>query len=86
MGKNLTFGAVEQTVEAHLLGFSGDLYGQVVEINFSQRLRATEKFQGSRALVEQLRNDVLKVESLSQLNLKAPQLQQGSLISASFSR
>ncbi len=86
VGKNLTFGAVEQTVEAHLLGFSGDLYGQVVEINFSQRLRATEKFKGSRALVEQLRNDVLQVESLSQLNLKAPQQKQGSLISASFSR
>ena len=86
VGKNLTFGAVEQTVEAHLIGFSGDLYGQVVEVNFSQRLRGTEKFKGPQALVEQLRNDVLQVESLSRLNLKAPRHERVSLTSADFSR
>ena len=86
VGKNLTFGAVEQTVEAHLIGFSGDLYGQVVEVNFFQRLRATEKFKDTHALVEQLRDDVLQVESLSQLNLGTHQLERVSLKSASFSR
>jgi len=86
VGKNLTFGAVEQTVEAHLIGFSGDLYGQVVEVNFFQRLRATEKFKDTHALVEQLRDDVLQVESLSQLNLGTHQLERVALKSASFSR
>ena len=85
VGKNLTFGDATKTVEVHLLGFSGDLYGQLLQVEFFQRLRSTEKFEGVDALTKQLHADVTKVESLSQLNLENPQAQRVSLSSASFS-
>ena len=74
VGKNLTFSAATKTVEVHLLGFSGDLYGQLLQVEFFQRLRSTEKFEGVDALTKQLHADVAAVESLSQLNLEKPQL------------
>ena len=85
VGKNLTFGAANKTIEVHLLGFSGDLYGQVLQVEFFQRIRATEKFEGVDALTKQLHADVAQIESLSQLNLEKPQAQRVSLSSASFS-
>ncbi len=75
VGRNLTFGATDKTIEVHLLGFSGDLYGQLLQVEFFQRLRSTEKFEGVGALTEQLRADVAKVESLSLLNVEKPQAQ-----------
>jgi riboflavin kinase/FMN adenylyltransferase len=85
VGKNLTFGAANKTIEVHLLGFSGDLYGQVLQVEFFQRIRATEKFEGVDALTKQLHADVTQIESLSQLNLEKPQVQRVSVSSASFS-
>ncbi len=85
VGKNLTFNAVNKTMEVHLLGFSGDLYGQLLQVEFFQRLRPTEKFEGVDALTKQLHADVAAVESLSQLNLKKLHAQRVSLSSASFS-
>jgi len=84
VGKNLTFNAVNKTMEVHLLGFSGDLYGQLLQVEFFQRLRSTEKFEGVDALTKQLHADVAEVESLSQLNLEKPHAQRVSLSSASF--
>ena len=40
-----------QTVEAHLLDFDGDLYNQVIEVAFVERLRDEVKFSGIEALV-----------------------------------
>ena len=85
VGKNLTFNAVNKTIEVHLLGFSGDLYGQLLQVEFFQRLRPIEKFEGVDALTKQLHADVAAVESLSQLNLEKPHAQRVSLSSASFS-
>ena len=58
IGKNLTFAAACPTVEVHLIGFSGDLYGQPLRVAFGRRLRGTQRFAGIDALVEQLRRDV----------------------------
>jgi riboflavin kinase/FMN adenylyltransferase len=44
--------------EAHLLGFSGDLYGRRLEISFEARLRAERRFPGPEALREQIARDV----------------------------
>ncbi len=46
------------TVEAHLLDFSGDLYGKQLRLTFEARLRDERKFDGIEALKAQLHKDV----------------------------
>jgi riboflavin kinase/FMN adenylyltransferase len=45
-------------VEAYLLDFEGDLYGQTVRIAFAERLRGERRFDSVDALVEQMERDV----------------------------
>ncbi len=58
IGPNATFGETKPSVEAHLIDFSGDLYGRRVEVDFTVRLRATRKFAGVDELLAQIRADV----------------------------
>jgi riboflavin kinase/FMN adenylyltransferase len=58
VGSNPTFGEGASKVEAHLLGFSGELTGQALALDFVRRLRDTRAFAGAAELVEQLRRDV----------------------------
>lgn len=46
------------TVEAHLLDFSGDLYGRELEVHFVERLRDEQKFNGVEALLVQIERDI----------------------------
>ena len=45
-------------VEAHLIGFEGDLYGRTVRLDFLERLRDEERFESAAELVEQMKEDV----------------------------
>jgi riboflavin kinase / FMN adenylyltransferase len=45
-------------IEAHLIDFEGDLYGQELRIEFLQRLRGEKLFASVDALVEQIGQDV----------------------------
>ncbi|MCX6036779.1 MAG: bifunctional riboflavin kinase/FAD synthetase [Chloroflexi bacterium] len=45
-------------VEAHLLDFNRDLYGQQVRLEFVEYLRPEEKFLSVEALVEQIQADI----------------------------
>ncbi len=45
-------------VEAHLLDFEGDLYGQEVRVSFVERLRDEERFDDIASLVAQIGRDV----------------------------
>ncbi|MDI6769714.1 MAG: bifunctional riboflavin kinase/FAD synthetase [Anaerolineales bacterium] len=45
-------------VEAHLLDFDRDLYGQEVTLEFVERLREERKFPSVEALVEQIQADI----------------------------
>jgi riboflavin kinase/FMN adenylyltransferase len=45
-------------VEAHLIGFRGDLYGRDLEIEFVRRLREERKFPSLAALAAQIAADV----------------------------
>ena len=58
LGPLPTFGVAIPRVEAHLIGFSGDLYGQMLALDFVSRLRDPARFSGPEALVHQLRTDV----------------------------
>jgi len=45
-------------VEAHLIDFDGDLYGERAAVRFAARLRDEQRFSGIDALAAQLRSDV----------------------------
>lgn len=45
-------------VEVHLLDFSGDIYGQELEINFAKKLRDEQKFLSLELLREQIQRDI----------------------------
>lgn len=46
------------TVESHLLDFSGDLYGQVLTLEFLAYLRPEQKFADLQALLTQIQKDI----------------------------
>jgi riboflavin kinase/FMN adenylyltransferase len=45
-------------VEAHLIGFEGDLYGRDVRLDLLERLRDELRFDSAEELVEQMKEDV----------------------------
>lgn len=48
----------ELVAEAHLLDFTGDLYGREAELSFLAQLRGEQKFDGPDALREQIARDI----------------------------
>lgn len=58
VGKRPTFGGTESVVEAHVLDFSGDLYGKEITVDFIERLRAEQRFDGVGALVGAIQQDI----------------------------
>ena len=46
-------------VEAHLIDFAGDLYGEVLRIAFIERMRGEKRFDSVDALVEQMQRDIV---------------------------
>ena len=51
-------------VEAHLLDFDDDLYGEICGVSFLHFLRSEKRFDGIDPLVEQLKDDVARTRSL----------------------
>ncbi len=59
IGLRPTFTGGEATprVEAHLLDYSGNLYGKTLKLEFVERLRGEQKFPSVEALIAQIRAD-----------------------------
>jgi riboflavin kinase/FMN adenylyltransferase len=60
VGRNPTFveSGAHISVECHLLEFSGDLYGQELQVDFIERIRDEKKFSGASELIMQIKNDI----------------------------
>jgi len=61
VGRRPTFyqpGTAPVLVEAYLLDFEGDLYGEASRVSFVRRLRGDQKFDSVDALIAQMRQDV----------------------------
>jgi riboflavin kinase/FMN adenylyltransferase len=58
IGTNPHYGGHERRVEAHLLDFSGDLYGRRLVVQLWRRLREERAFDSEAELVEQIDRDV----------------------------
>ena len=55
----------ELRVEAHLLDFSGELYGQELEITFIDKIRDEQKFPSLEALKEQIARDLAAAKRIA---------------------
>jgi riboflavin kinase/FMN adenylyltransferase len=60
-----TFGRAESRIEAYLLDFDGDLYGRIVDVGFTRRIRGEKKFSGLEELKAQIRRDVEEARSVA---------------------
>jgi riboflavin kinase/FMN adenylyltransferase len=58
IGTNPHYGGHERRVEAFLLDFAGDLYGERLVVELWQRLREERAFESEAELVEQIGRDV----------------------------
>lgn len=58
IGANPTFADQQRQVEAHLVGFAGDLYGQTLRVELTDWVRAMWKFNGVEPLKRQMARDV----------------------------
>jgi riboflavin kinase / FMN adenylyltransferase len=58
VGPAPTLDILETRVEAHLLDFAGDLYGQELRVDLLRRLRAIETFSTREALMQQIGRDL----------------------------
>jgi riboflavin kinase / FMN adenylyltransferase len=57
LGPRPTFPGLPPSIELYLFDWSGDLYGERVEVELRHRLRDVLPFEGADALVEQMRRD-----------------------------
>ena len=66
LGRRPTFyeHADHSLLEAHLIDFDGDLYGEAAKVRFEHFLRSERKFDGIDALVAQLKRDVEATRSI----------------------
>jgi len=64
VGYGPTFGGGDVTVEAHLLDFDGDLYGETLDVALVKQIRSERKFDGSEALVAQIHLDIATARTL----------------------
>jgi riboflavin kinase/FMN adenylyltransferase len=53
-------------VEAHLIGFEGDIYGQTLRIAFLERMRGERAFESVDALVAQMNRDVAQAREITE--------------------
>jgi riboflavin kinase/FMN adenylyltransferase len=64
IGPNPTFGEHAVKLEVHLIGYSGALYGEPLEVDFLAHLRDIHTFSSVEKLLEQLRIDVRRAAEI----------------------
>lgn len=63
VGTNPTFSGRERRVEAYVLDFTGDLYGERVSLDFVALLREQRRYDAIEPLIAQIREDVAQTRS-----------------------
>lgn len=58
IGNNPTFDIKEKRLEAHIIGFSKNIYNEMIEIMFIEKLREEKKFKNVDELIAALKNDL----------------------------
>ncbi|MDR2714417.1 MAG: riboflavin biosynthesis protein RibF [Coriobacteriales bacterium] len=63
VGAATTFGVEESSIEPHLLGFDGDIYGQTMRLSFLEYVRPMKTFESSEALAAAINDDLAHVHA-----------------------
>lgn len=58
IGVRPTFDLTQRLVEVFIMDFSADLYGKTVDVEFIEKVRDQEKFDGLDSLIKQINQDV----------------------------
>lgn len=67
LGTRPVVNGVEPLLETHLFDYSGDLYGQEMEVEFVARLRDEQKFDSLELLTEQIHRDAADARRILQV-------------------
>lgn len=71
VGNNPTFTPdADSRVEAFIIDFDGDIYGEAIEVAFTERIRDMLPFESVDALIDEMRLDVERVRALRQQSAK----------------
>lgn len=68
VGDNPTFGNSEVSIEAFILDFTSNIYGQKINVLFLERIREERKFSSPAELVEQIEKDITKAREILSAN------------------
>lgn len=68
VGTRPTVGGKKKTLEVHIPGFSGSLYGKTLTVSFIKKIRGEKKFPSIDSLCAQIGKDI---KTALDLNLKA---------------
>jgi len=64
LGVRPTFGGQRVQLEIHLFDWKKDIYGERIKVDFVERIRAEQKFDGIDALKQQIAKDCDKAKSI----------------------
>jgi riboflavin kinase/FMN adenylyltransferase len=65
IGPNPTFGETERKIEVHLVDYKGELYGEQIDVDLFDRIRANAQFANADELKRQLNEDIATVRRLA---------------------
>jgi riboflavin kinase/FMN adenylyltransferase len=69
VGRPPMFPEARDLLEAHVIGWSGDLYDQTITVEFIDRVRAQRKFDSLDDLAEAMRRDAVLAEEAARASL-----------------
>jgi riboflavin kinase/FMN adenylyltransferase len=72
IGNLPTFERDRRQIEAHLIGFDGEIYGKTIEVELLDWVREQHKFANPAALVDQIKRDLDFVANRINLNAQQP--------------
>jgi riboflavin kinase/FMN adenylyltransferase len=64
VGLRPTFGGDGITVEAHILDFNTEIYGQTLAVDFVQKIRSERKFGSREDLMDQIQKDIQETKKI----------------------
>lgn len=64
IGTKPTFQDSGKNIEVHLIDFCQNLYGKMIKIEFTQRLREEKKFMSPNDLIRQIEQDIIKARNM----------------------
>jgi riboflavin kinase/FMN adenylyltransferase len=62
-----TFERKELSIEVHILNFHQNIYDQIIELEFYERLRGERRFESPNALADQIKKDIELTEKIVQI-------------------